>query len=236
MSRLIVICLVSLLLGGCLPKGGGGGGGNKSPSVAPPVVTPTPPVVTPPTPPAPLPPTEEPDDDQTGTTPSDPDDDHGTAPDVEVPPPVSPPAPTFAEPTGVTDDEVNAIAFYDIDGTGQPRAVRHDLAGSLPAMVQFVQSHSVDPAGNAAKNMPTLTSEREALLLITPDPSLGKLQTLTLNATLDGQPLPALTLRSPNELFRSDYSNTDGRPDLTYSLRAWSVLLPWDWVKPGLSL
>ena len=55
-------------------------------------------------------------------------------------------------------------------------------------------------------------------------------------AVHQGQPLPALTLRSPNELFRSDYSNTDGRPDLTYSRRAWSVLLPWDWVKPGLSL
>jgi hypothetical protein len=103
-------------------------------------------------------------------------------------------------------------------------------------MVQFVQSHSLDPAGNAAKNMPTLASEREALLLITPEPSLGKLQKLTLNATLNGQPLPALSLRSPNELFRSDYSNTNGRPDLAYSRRAWSVVLPWDWVKPGLSL
>lgn len=227
MSRLIVICLASLLLGGCLPKGGGGGGGDKSPSVTPPVVTPVPPV----------PPTEDGNDnDQTGGKPVDPDGDHGTAPDVEVTPPVNPPAPTFAEPTGVTDDEVNAVAFYDIDGEGQPRPVRHDLTGSLPAMVQFVQSHSIDPAGNAAKNMPTLASEREALLLITPEPSLGKLQTLTLNASLNGQPLPALTLRSPNELFRSDYSNTNGRPDLAYSRRAWSVVLPWDWVKPGLSL
>lgn len=237
MSRLIVLVLSSLLLTGCLTKGGGGG--SKTPSTTPPAAVVTPPVTPPAVPPAtpePVLPPDDPDDNQTGGTPSDPDGDHGTAPDLEVPPPVSPPAPTFAEPTGVTDDEVNAIAFYDIDGTGQPRAVRHDLSGSLPAMVQFVQSHSVDPAGNAAKNMPTLTSEREALLLITPDPSLGKLQTLTLNATLDGQPLPALTLRSPNELFRSDYSNTDGRPDLTYSRRAWSVVLPWDWVKPGLSL
>ncbi|MBP8184850.1 MAG: ricin-type beta-trefoil lectin domain protein [Pseudomonas sp.] len=184
----------------------------------------------------PVPPTEEPDDNQVGGQPVDPDDNHGNAPDIGTTPPVTPPAQTFAEPTGATDDEVNAVAFYDIDSEGQPRAVRHDLNGSLPAMVQFVQSHSLDPAGNAAKNMPTLTSEREALLLITPEPSLGKLQTLTLNATLDGQPLPALTLRSPNELLRSDYSNTDGRPDLTYSRRAWSVLLPWDWVKPGLSL
>ena len=225
MSRLAVLALSSLLLTGCFDKGGGGS--SKAPSVTPPTVAPTP---------KPVPPTEDNDDDQTGGKPVDPDDNHGTAPDVEVKPPVTPPAQTFAEPTGATDDEVNAVAFYDIDGTGQPRPVRHDLTGSLSAMVQFVQSHSVDPAGNAAKNMPTLASERESLLLITPEPSLGKLQRLTLNATLNGQPLPALTLRSPNELFRSDYSNTDGRPDLTYSRRAWSVVLPWDWVKPGLSL
>ena len=155
-------------------------------------------------------------------------------PAVTLPPVITPP--TFAEPTTAHDEDVNAVGFYDIDGSGQPRAVRHDLSGSLPAMVQFVQSHSVDPSGNAAKNMPTLASEREALLLITPEPSLGKLQKLTLNATLDGQPLPPLELRSPNELYRSDYSNNDGRPDLTYSRRAWSVVLPWDQVKPGLAL
>ena len=155
-------------------------------------------------------------------------------PAVTLPPVITPP--TFAEPTTANDEDVNAVGFYDIDGSGQPRAVRHDLSGSLPAMVQFVQSHSVDPSGNAAKNMPTLASEREALLLITPEPSLGKLQKLTLNATLDGQPLPPLELRSPNELYRSDYSNNDGRPDLTYSRRAWSVVLPWDQVKPGLAL
>ena len=229
MSRLAVLALSSLLLTGCFDKGGGG---SKAPSVTPPTLAPTPK----PVPPTPVPPTQDNDDDQTGGQPVDPDGDHGTAPDVEVKPPVTPPAQTFAEPTGATDDEVNAVAFYDIDGTGQPRPVRHDLTGSLPAMVQFVQSHSVDPAGNAAKNMPTLASEREALLLITPEPSLGKLQQLTLSATLNGQPLPVLPLRSPNELFRSDYSNTNGRPDLAYSRRAWSVVLPWDWVKPGLSL
>lgn len=229
MSRLVVLALSSLLLTGCFDKGGGG---SKTPSVTPPTIAPAPTPVVPvqPTPPGPppIPPTPP---EPALPTPSEP-----VPPAPPEPPPTTPPAATFVEPNGATDDEVNAVAFYDIDGEGQPRAVRHDLSGSLPAMVQFVQSHSVDPAGNAAKNMPTLASEREALLLITPEPSLGKLQQLTLSATLNGQPLPALTLRSPNELFRSDYSNTDGRPDLTYSRRAWSVLLPWDWVKPGLSL
>ena len=65
-------------------------------------------------------------------------------------------------------DEVNALGFYDQTADGQPRPVRNDLTGTLAAMLQFVQSHSVDPQGNEAKNMPRLTSEREALLLVTP--------------------------------------------------------------------
>lgn len=205
------------------------------PEGTPPVVAPPPAVVPPITPPpAVTPPDEDNDNEHTGGN-GGTDEDHITPPEVPSPPPVIVP-PSFAEPTGKSDDEISAIGFYDIDASGQPRAVRHDLSGSLPAMVQFVQSHSVDPSGNAAKNMPTLASEREALLLVTPEPSLGKLQKLTLNATLNGQPLPPLELRSPNELYRSDYSNNDGRPDLTYSHRAWSVVLPWDQVKPGLSL
>ena len=114
--------------------------------------------------------------------------------------------------------------------------MRPDLAGRLSGMVQFAQSHTVDPAGNAAKQMPTLTSEREALLLVTPDPALGEIESLSLAVTVDGHSKPLLALRHPNELYKSDYNNGDGRPDVTYSHRAWSVVLPWDWVKPGLRL
>ena len=133
-------------------------------------------------------------------------------------------------------NKINTLAFYDTDKTGKSRAVRNDLSGSFTGMVQFAQSHTVDPQGNEARNMPRLTSEREALLLVTPSPELGELQSLSLVVTVDGQTKSVKALLHPSELYRSDYNNRDGRPDVSYSHRAWSVVLPWDWVKPGLSL
>ena len=157
-----------------------------------------------------------------------------TPPALPVPPPLAKPG--FPEPTSAVIDEVNALGFYDQDQNGQPRPVRNDLTGNLPAMLQFVQSHSVDPSGNEARNMPRLTSEREALLLVTPDPSLGKLQQLELEVSLDGKPLGKLAMRHPDQLYKADRSSTDARPDVVYSRRAWSAVLPWNWVQPGVTL
>ncbi|MEG0446705.1 MAG: M66 family metalloprotease [Comamonas sp.] len=142
----------------------------------------------------------------------------------------------YPEPLGGKYAMLKALGFYDHDKTGQDRAVRNDLGGSLPAMVQFAQSHTVDPSGNTARHMPTLTSEREALLLITPAPSLQDVDGLTVTVSVNGLSMGTLQLRHPNEIFRSDYANQDGRPDYVYSRRAWSAVLPWDWVKPGLEL
>lgn len=142
----------------------------------------------------------------------------------------------YPEPWGGKYAMLNALGFYDHDKTGQDRAVRNDLGGSLPAMVQFAQSHTVDPSGNTAKHMPTLTSEREALLLVTPDPSLQDVEGVTVTVAVNGLSMGTLPMRHPNEIFRSDYANNDGRPDYVYSRRAWSAVLPWDWVKPGLEL
>ena len=126
--------------------------------------------------------------------------------------------------------------FYDKDKAGQPRTVRNDLGGSLPGMVQFAQSHTVDPAGNEARSMPRLTAEREALLLVTPDPALGEVEGLQVQVTLNGQSKGTLALRHPNLVPRSDYANRDGRTDYVYSRRAWTAVLPWDWVQPGMEL
>lgn len=150
--------------------------------------------------------------------------------------PLPAPGQPFLEPAGAQYTPVNARGFYDKDKTGQPRPVRNDLSGDLPAMVQFAQSHTVDPKGNAGHEMPTLTMEREALLLVTPDPALEGVASLKVVVTVDGVEKGALTLRHPNEIPRSDYANTDGRPDYVYSRRAWSVVLPWDWVTPGMAL
>ena len=129
-----------------------------------------------------------------------------------------------------------AFGFYDKDASGQTRAVRNDLGGSLPAMVQFAQNHTVDPSGNEAKQMPRLTMSREAMVLITPDPALTGIESMQVTVTLKGATLGTLTLRHPDAIYRSDYAATDGRPDYAYSRRAWTGVLPWQWVQPGMEL
>ena len=66
-----------------------------------------------------------------------------------------------------------------------------------------------------------LTMQREALLLITPDPALQDVDDLQVNVTVNGQSKGTLALKHPNLIPRSDYSNRDGRPDYVYSLRTW---------------
>lgn len=213
MLRVSLLLLALLSLAGCLDLGGGGGGssgGGNSSGSRPPVVEPplvTPPVVPPVGPPA-------------------------------VTPPVTPPPPAaaFSEPTTAVVDEVNALGFYDMTADGQPRPVRNDLTGDFAGMLQFVQSHSVDPQGNEAKNMPRLTSEREALLLVTPDPAQPLPKQLRVLVSLDGALKGELALSEPDRLPWADRTGADGRPDVVYSRRAWSGVLPWDWVQPGMSL
>lgn len=137
---------------------------------------------------------------------------------------------------GARYSQLTARAFYDTDKTGQPRAVRNDLGGSLPGMVQFAQSHTVDPSGNEARDMPRLTMHKEALLLVTPDPALGEIEGLQVTVAVNGETKGTLALRHPNEIPRSDYANNDGRPDYVYSRRAWTAVLPWGWMQPGLEL
>lgn len=103
-------------------------------------------------------------------------------------------------------------------------------------MVQFAQNHTVDPAGNEAKTMPRLTMSREAMVLITPDPSLSGISDMQVAVSVNGAAKGTLTLRHPDAIFRSDYSNKDGRADYAYSRRAWTAVLPWDWVQPGMEL
>lgn len=208
MPRLLALALATALLSAC----SGAEPGETSPPIVP----------SKPDKPAP-PPTD-------GETPE-PGEDPEPAPEPE-PDPTNP----FPQPTSAKYDEIDVGGFYDIDATGKTRAVRNDLDGDLPAMVQFAQSHTVDPSGNEEKNMPRLTSERAALLLVTPDPSLGEIESLQLVASVDGVAKSAVAMLHPNEMYRSDSNNSDGRPDYNYSRRAWSVHLPWDWVKPGLSL
>lgn len=147
----------------------------------------------------------------------------------------TPSQPLYPEPSkDVLDEET--LGFYDYDANSSTRVIRSDLTGTLQAMVQFAQAHVVDPSGNEAKNMPRLTSEREALLLVTPTTEMGNVQQLDLEIYQDGLLVRRVKLNDPSQIPLSDQSNQDQRPQVLYSKRAWSTKLNWDEIQSGLKL
>jgi len=126
------------------------------------------------------------------------------------------------------------LGFHDVTKDGAPREIRNDLAsGALTGMVEFAQSHTIDPAGNAAKEMPNLVAERAALLLFTPTTETSG---VSVRVSVKGVDKGTLALKPPAELAQTDAKYTGSRPAVVYSKRAWSIDLPWDSVAPGLEL
>jgi hypothetical protein len=113
---------------------------------------------------------------------------------------------------------------------------RVDVSGTLLGTVQFAQSHTIDPAGNSAKEMPTLVTERDALVMFTPIWAMQNVNAVTVTALMNNVPLGELVMASPDQFPASDQIKVDDRPSVVYSTRAWSVKLPWNWLKTGLSL
>ena len=130
----------------------------------------------------------------------------------------------------------NTLGFYDYDLQGNTRPLRNDLVGSFAAMIQFAQNHTVDPNGNEAKSMPRLTSEKDALLLVTPNTDMGEVQQLNAEIYLNSRLIRRVALQEPTQIPASDQSNGDARPRVQYSKRTWTAALNWDEVKPGLNI
>ena len=130
----------------------------------------------------------------------------------------------------------STVGFYDADLQGNSRFIRNDLSGNLAAMIQFAQDHTVDPSGNEAKQMPRLTTEKDALLLVTPTAAMGDIQQLNAEIYSNSRLLRRVALLEPSQIPASDQSNSDQRARIQYSKHAWSVALNWDEVKPGLNI
>lgn len=141
----------------------------------------------------------------------------------------------YVEPSNDVVD-ASVLGFNDCESNGQLRLIRNDLSGNFNAMIQFAQSHVVDPKGNEAKKMPRLTSEKEALLLVTPTEDMSKVAQLTAGIYQDNRLLRTVNLNDPSQIALSDQSNADDRPRVQFSKRAWSTALTWNEVRPGLSI
>ena len=144
--------------------------------------------------------------------------------------------PLYSEPKKDIADAY-LLGFFDHAGrAGAIRDIRPDLVGTFQAMIQFGQNHTVDPQGNEAKNMPRLTAEKEALLLVTPTTEMGIVTELVAEIYKDGDLLRSVNLAEPTQIPATDQTNTDKRPRVSYSNRAWSTKLRWDEVQGGLKI
>lgn len=123
------------------------------------------------------------------------------------------------------------IGFHDVTRDGSEREIRNDLEGELSGMVELAQASTVNPTDNAAAELPVTVADRDALLIFTPS---SEVQSLDVEVSVGGKPLGTLALNGPKNLPASDQNYSRG--SVAYSLRAWSVELPAEWVKPGLAL
>ncbi|WP_310626678.1 M66 family metalloprotease [Limnohabitans sp.] len=136
---------------------------------------------------------------------------------------------------GATADDWSTVrSFYDVTRDGATRPIRNDLVGELSGMVQFVQSHSINPRANV--DLPHLVALRMALLLFTPSTPIDSAKRVTVTVLNSKGNSLTLDMNAPEKIPRSDKPTIDNRPDVVYSKRAWSVELPWDWVDQGMSL
>lgn len=130
----------------------------------------------------------------------------------------------------------SVLGFYDFNAQGGNRLLRNDLNGDFAAMLQFAQSHVVNPKNNEQDKMPRLTTQKDALLLVTPLVSMGDVDKLQAEIYQGNQLIRTVNLKEPSRLAASDQSNQDDRARVMYSKQAWSVALKWDEVRSGLSI
>jgi hypothetical protein len=156
----------------------------------------------------------------------------GNEEEVKVP---SAPQSKYVEPSQDLPDEA-VLGYFDYDKNSNTRVIRNDLSGDFAAMLQFGQSHVVDPNGNEANKMPRLTMEKEALLLVTPTLEMGSVARLKADIYMNNRLIRTINLDDPSQIPQSDQTNTDQRARVQYSKRAWSARLNWDEIRPGLNI
>ena len=132
--------------------------------------------------------------------------------------------------------ESSILGFFDFDKLGDTRQIRNDLNGSFAAMIQFAQDHVVNPNNNEKQYLPRLTTEKDALLLVTPSIEMASVEQLNAEIYLNNALIRTIRLKEPSRISSSDQSNSDSRPRVQFSNRAWTAALNWNEVRPGLAI
>lgn len=141
-------------------------------------------------------------------------------------------------------DNNQKVDFYDTPFDGKAREYRNDLSnGDLKGEVQFLQTHAAAPSKDVnyfvdendelkSQYTPNIVALRETLLLFIPEKDVLPV-TVHVRVSAPGKEEKVFSMAHPNDLFAVDKSEVS---QLQYSKRAWSIKLPWDYIRGGLSL
>lgn len=125
---------------------------------------------------------------------------------------------------------VNALGIID------ELVVNNHLVGSFAAQIRFIQNQTSEPNGNADKSQQKLVTHREALLIVTPEKEDLLTNNVVLKIFKDNQLVDTRVLKNPLQLLKADRTIQDERPDIQFSKRSYSIVLPWEYIEKGLSL
>lgn len=140
-----------------------------------------------------------------------------------------------------TDDYKNILDYYATTYNGEKRQLRNDLTGALQGEIQFIQSHTAAPNNNWKENKqdqtqsiyrPNLVSLRDALVVFIPTQESRPI-TVDLRVSSPGKADLTVSMAPPEAIPAPDKQPSHS---VTYSKRAWSVVIPWDYVKTGMAL
>ncbi|MEE9382449.1 MAG: M66 family metalloprotease [Nannocystaceae bacterium] len=104
----------------------------------------------------------------------------------------------------------------------------------IEASLEFGQTHVLKEIEDRLSA--PLLAKRATLLLLEPQAPIAGTPGMKITAWVNGNALGTLVMRTPEDLplaFESSYSPVELAP---YSATAWSALLPWNWVVPGVEL
>ena len=125
--------------------------------------------------------------------------------------------------TSCSDDLVAPLSWFGTDADGE-------LLGSL----EFGQTHVT--AAEETRLAPRVTSERETLLLFTPEAPIASTSDLRVAALAKGELLGVIRMNPPSALPEPLEQRLTHVPLAPYSEHAWSATLPWPWMAEGVTL
>lgn len=140
-----------------------------------------------------------------------------------------------------TDDYKNILDYYATTWNGKKRQLRNDLTGDLEGEIQFIQSHTAAPNNNWQENKqdqtqsiyrPNLVSWRDVLVVLIPTQKSPPI-TIDLRVSSPGKADLTVSMAPPEAIPAPDKQPGHS---VTYSKRAWSAVIPWDYVKTGMAL